>query len=158
MGYTKRQFVEAAFEELGLASYVFDLTPDELQSAVRRLDAMVAQWYAKAIQIGYPLTNSPDNADLDTQTNVPLTANEAVILNLAMRIAPQYGKSPSPDTKTGAIAGYQTLLMQSANVLQQQYPSQMPAGAGNKDVDWPFLPVPSLGPIEQQPNGQLLFL
>jgi hypothetical protein len=25
MGYTKRQFVSAAFEEIGLASYVFDL-------------------------------------------------------------------------------------------------------------------------------------
>ena len=157
MGYTKRQFVEAAFEELGLASYVFDLTADELQSAVRRLDAMVGQWSVKGINIGYSFTVSPENSSLNTETNVPNTANEAIILNLAMRIAPQFGKTPSVDTKLGAISGYQTLLMQNANVLQQQYPSTMPAGAGNKDVDWPFLPVPSIAPIEQEPNGQLQF-
>lgn len=157
MGYSKRQFVEAAFEEIGLASYVFDLTPSELQAAVRRLDSMIAQWYAKAIQIDYPLADSPQNVDLDTETNVPLTANEAIITNLAMRIAPQYGKTPSLDTKTGAISGYQTLLMQSANVLQQQFPATMPFGAGNKNVDWPFMPVPNIKPIEQQPNGQLQF-
>ena len=85
MGYSKRQFVEAAFEEIGLASYVFDITPSELQAAVRRLDSMIAQWYAKAIQIDYPLADSPQNVDLDTETNVPLTANEAIITNLAMR-------------------------------------------------------------------------
>ena len=35
MGYSKRQFVAAAFEEIGLASYVFDLQPEQLQSALR---------------------------------------------------------------------------------------------------------------------------
>mgnify|MGYP000518919073 CR=1 FL=1 len=44
MSYTKRQFVIAAFEEIGLASYTFDITDDELSSACRRLDAMMAEW------------------------------------------------------------------------------------------------------------------
>ena len=42
MGYTKRQFILAAFEEIGLAAYTFDLQPDQLESARRRLDAMIA--------------------------------------------------------------------------------------------------------------------
>ena len=46
MGWTKRQFVAQAFEEIGLASYVFDLTPEQLQSALRRLDTMMAAWNA----------------------------------------------------------------------------------------------------------------
>jgi hypothetical protein len=54
MGYTKRQFISAAFEEIGLASYVFDLQPEQLQSALRRLDAMMADWNAKGIRLGYP--------------------------------------------------------------------------------------------------------
>ena len=29
MGWTKREYVEQAFEEIGLASYVFDLTPEQ---------------------------------------------------------------------------------------------------------------------------------
>ena len=42
MGYSKRQFVEAAFEEVGLAAYAFDIQPQQLESALRRLDAMMA--------------------------------------------------------------------------------------------------------------------
>ena len=38
MSYSKRQIVEQAFEELGLATYVFDMTPDQFDSALKRLD------------------------------------------------------------------------------------------------------------------------
>lgn len=55
MGWTKRQFVTQAFEEIGLASYVFDLTPEQLDSALRRLDTMIASWNALGIRLGYPL-------------------------------------------------------------------------------------------------------
>ena len=30
MGYSKRQFIEAALAEIGLASYAFDLQPEQL--------------------------------------------------------------------------------------------------------------------------------
>ena len=44
--WTKREFITQAFEEIGLAAYVFDLTPEQLNSALRRLDAMVGGWAA----------------------------------------------------------------------------------------------------------------
>ena len=31
MGWTKRQFIEQAFDEIGLASYAFDLGPEQMQ-------------------------------------------------------------------------------------------------------------------------------
>ena len=65
MGYSKRQFVAAAFEEIGLASYVFDLQTEQLQSAMRRIDAMMADWNGKGIRLGYPLPGSPQDSDLD---------------------------------------------------------------------------------------------
>lgn len=71
MGYSKRQFVAAAFEEIGLASYVFDLQPEQLQSALRRLDAMIADWNGKGIRLGYPLPGSPQYSDLDEPSEVP---------------------------------------------------------------------------------------
>jgi hypothetical protein len=46
VGYTKRQFVTSAFEEIGLADYVFDLQPEQLEGALRRLDSMMAEWNA----------------------------------------------------------------------------------------------------------------
>ena len=77
MGWTKRQFVLQAFEEIGLASYVYDLTPEQLNSALFKLDAMMGTWNGKGIRIGYPTPGDPESSDLDAQTNVPDSANEA---------------------------------------------------------------------------------
>jgi hypothetical protein len=145
MGYSKQQFVTAAFEEIGMASYVFDLAPQDLQSALRRLDAMMAEWNAKGIRLAYPLPGSPQDASLTEPSNVPDSANEAIITNLAMRLSPSFGKIPSPVTLSTAKAGYNTLLSRAAMPGEQQLPGTMPAGAGWKTWRWgrgPFVDAP----------------
>ena len=132
MGWTKRQFVEQAFEEIGLATYTFDLSPEQMQSALRRLDAMVATWNGAGIRIGYPLPSSPQDSDLDTETNVPDMSNEAIYTNLAIKIAPTLGKVVPLETKASAKAAYQVLLQRAAMPEEMQLPGTMPAGAGNK--------------------------
>jgi hypothetical protein len=145
MGWTKRQFVVQAFDEIGLASYVFDLTPEQLESALRRLDSMMAMWNAKGIRLGYPLPSSPSSSDLDTPTNVPDSSNEAIYANLAVRLAPSVGKTVAPETKATAKAAYDLLLSLAAVPPEMQLPSSMPAGAGNKphQLDQPFLSPPT---------------
>lgn len=156
MSWTKRQFVEAAFDEIGLASYVYDLQPEQLQSALRRLDAMMATWNNKGIRVGYPLPSSPEDSDLDVETGVPDAANEAIYLNLGIRIAPGFGKQVSMDTKKSARDGYLGLLSKTANVQEQQFPSTTIRGAGSKpfrarDV---YFPEPD-DPIDVGPDGEL---
>lgn len=160
MGWTKRQFVAQAFEEIGLASYVFDLTPEQLQSALRRLDAMVAGWNASGIRIGFPLPSSPDDSDLDTQTNVPDVANEAIYTNLAIRIAPMLGKAVSVETKAAADAAYSNLAQQCiAPTPERQLPNTMPRGQGTKP--WrntlnPFLNKPE-DPLAAGTDNEIIF-
>ena len=132
MAWTKRQFIEQAFEEIGLASYTFDLSPEQMQAALRRLDAMMATWYGAGISLGYPLPASPQDSDLDTDTTVPAISNEAIYTNLALKIAPTLGKIVSTDTKASAKAAYQGLLQRAAMPCEIQLPGTMPAGAGNK--------------------------
>lgn len=132
MSWTKRQFVQQAFEEIGLASYAFDLQPEQLQSALRRMDAMMATWNAKGIRIGYPIPTSPENSYLDDETGVPDAANEAIYTNLAIRIAPSFGKAVSMEAKASARAAYDVLLMRAAVPPEMQLPGSLPAGAGNK--------------------------
>ncbi len=159
MGYSKRQFVAAAFEEIGLASYVFDLQPEQLQSAMRRIDAMMADWNGKGIRLGYPLPGSPQDSDLDEPTLVPDWANEAIITNGAVRIAPGYGKVVMPETKAVAKDSYNTLLQRAAMPPEQQLPATMPAGAGNKPwrvYDNPFI-RPPVDPVDAGPDGPLQF-
>jgi hypothetical protein len=156
MGYSKRQFVSAAFEEIGMAEYVFDLQPEQLQSALNRLDAMLAEWNAKGLRLGYSLPSSPQDSDLDEPTFTPDSAWEAIITNLAIRIAPGYGKAVSPDTKVTAKAAYNTLLQRAAFPLEQQLPETMPTGQGNKPWRWdnPFVPRP-VDPVDAGPDGPI---
>lgn len=151
MSWTKRQFVVQAFEEIGYASYTYDLQPEQLQAGLRRLEALMATWNGRGIRLGYPLTNNPDSAELDVSSNVPDAANEAIYTNLAIRIAPIVGKAVSMETKQAARSAYMELLSRFTKPQEQQLPSTMPAGAGNKPwrQDQPFLP----GPEEQIDAG-----
>lgn len=159
MAYTKRQFIEEAFTEIGLADYVFNMTAQELATALRRLDAMMANWNERGIRLGYPLPTSPQLSDLDEQTGVPDRANEAVITNLACRLAPSYGKQVLPATMATARDALNTILVRAATPMPMQFPGTMPAGAGNKP--WsrqadPFLPRP-VDPLLAGQDGPIEF-
>tara|TARA_R110000787_G_scaffold84374_4_gene180890 strand:+ start:4502 stop:4990 length:489 start_codon:yes stop_codon:yes gene_type:complete len=158
MAYTKRDIVVQAFEEIGLAAYVFDLQPQQLDGALRRLDNMMATWNGKGIRLGYPLPSSPSESDLSQDINVPDTAYEAMSLNLAIRIAPGYGKAVSPDTKAAAKSAYNQIIAQSAKPIEMQLNADsIPAGAGNKrnrNDNSPFLARPS-NPLLAGPDSLL---
>lgn len=159
MSYTKRQFVTAALEEIGIASYAFDLQPDQLESARRRLDAMIADWNGKGIRLGYPIPSSPQEGSIDEETNVPDSAYEAIICNLGIRLAPSYGKQVAIETKATAKQGYDVLLKRATIPPQQQLPGTMPSGAGNKSwrsYDNPFL-RPPIDQVTVGPDGPLEF-
>ena len=158
MSYSKRQIVEQAFEELGLATYVFDMTPDQFDSALKRLDAMIAEWCIKGIDLGYPITADPESSELASSSNVPTWASQALISNLALKIAPSYGKSPSPDTKQSAKTGYESLLIMNARPIQQQLPRTMPIGAaGWRWSERTYVYQPDTKPLSVSDNGSLTF-
>lgn len=149
MSWTKRQFVVQAFEAIGLGAYEFDLQTDELQSACRQLDAMMGMWNAKGIRVGYPIPTSPENTDLDTETAVPDAANEAIYMNLSLRIANSHGKQPPLYLKQGAFYAYQALLARSTKPQEMQLPRTLPRGQGNKPwrYDQEYLDIP-VDPLE----------
>ena len=155
MGYSKRQLIEEAYGEIGMASYVFDLDVDVLQRALRRLDSMMAEWNGRGIRLGYPLPASPDDSDLDELAQVPDWTNEAVILNLAVRLAPGHGKTVSPQTLAAARRALDTVLGKVAMPPQVQI-TGLPCGAGAKNLDAPFLPAPS-DPLTAGPDSELEF-
>jgi hypothetical protein len=157
MGYSKRQFITAALEEIGLASYVFDLQPEQLETARRRLDAMMADWNGKGIRLGYPIPSSPQDGSIDEETNVPDSAYEAIICSLGIRLAPSYGKTVMAETKIVAKQGYDILLQRATYPLEKQLPNTMPSGAGNKPwrvYDNPFVRPPYF-PVDAGPDGPI---
>lgn len=142
MGWTKEQFVLAAFEEIGKADYAFDLQPEQLLAGLRRLDSMMAEWNGDGIRLGYPLPSSPSDSNYSADTNVPDKANTAIYANLAIRVAPIIGKTVSAETKMTARNAYRVLLNAATMPNEQQFPGTMPAGAGTKQPTQPFLDGP----------------
>ena len=145
MAYKKLDIVDLAFQEIGIASYEFDLNPLESNGALRQLDLMMATWNKRGIRIGYPIPSSPNNSDLDDEIDIGDDAFEAMYLNLAVRISAGFGKQLSPQTRIAATRTYLELLSSSMRPIEQAYDYRaVPSGAGNKSWTFrgsPFLPI-----------------
>jgi len=141
MSYTKGELASIALEEIGIAEYEYDISPEQKQSVIRRLDMMMAEWNKRGILLSFPISKIQNSQSTD-DTNIPDWAWEAVVLNLAIRIAPSYGKQVSMDTKVTAKNGYNTLLGEFSKPREMQFPS-MPKGAGYKETERRFTPNPN---------------
>jgi len=160
MSWTKRQLITQAYEEIGLADYVFDLSPEQFQSACRRMDAMVATWDSAGVRINFPMSDSPDTTNIDVDTGVPGYCIEAIYMNLAVRLGASIGKNISPDTRSGARSAYLAMIDAIVAVPNElQYPSTMPRGQGKKP--WrtnnsPYF-IPEESPLESGTDGEITF-
>lgn len=124
---TKRSLIESALGELGLAQYVFDISPERMQTALTRFNAMAAEWDGQGIRVGYNL-----GGGLDDEAGIPDTAEQCFILNGALRIAPGFGKTPSQDTRVGAAKAWNALYVALGRRPQAPRNPALPLGAGNR--------------------------
>ncbi len=131
MPWTKRQLIESAFEEAGLAAFALDLSADQVQSAGKRLDAMMAGLNQQGLQIGY---NMSQPFDPDQDSGLPDGAYELVIAGLAIRIAPSYGKQISNDTRALYSRALDAMKVQAAYPQNIPIPAGYPIGAGYKSI------------------------
>ena len=139
MSWTKKQIIEQAFAEIGIASFTFDTTADERENSLRILDTMMAEWTTRGIVFDpvYPATVNPGDGDIDAETNAANDAVAPMYNNLALRLAPGFGKTPSNQTKLDARSGY-SLLAQAITVPCIQM-TGMIRGAGAKTPIRPFI-------------------
>lgn len=145
---TKNDLVIAALRKLGIASdaTLTDVEPQSNEDAVTDLELMMAEWLGdgKGIDVGYQFASedAPDDSH-----GMELYALSAVILNLACRIAPDYGREASAKLVMGARYGKEQLVKLTAESRARKaksgYPSRMPIGTGNRCVTrhgWNFFP------------------
>lgn len=150
MSLTKRNIIERAYTAGGLASYVFDLTPEELEAAKATLDSMMAFWGVKGARVSYEI-----GAALDGEAGLPDWAEEAVIANLALRVCGFAGKTPSPEVKASARQSWNTVLaMVSQPPVARMDVGRVPAGSGNRWLGDIVLPEP-LETLDTGPDGPI---
>jgi hypothetical protein len=157
MGYSKRQFIKAALAEIGLAEYAFDISPQQEEAALQRLDSMMAEWNAMGIRIGYPLPSSPDYSNVEAETGVPDSAYEAISTNLALKLAPQYGRQVMAATARSAAQSLNTLHVRFMKLPKMRYAPNTPLGAGNRQwsqMRGQFV-IDQLQPVDAGPDQEI---
>ncbi|VVE59465.1 hypothetical protein PIN31009_05546 [Pandoraea iniqua] len=130
---TKKEIIDDAYAEIGLAGYTFDLSAEEYSYALRRLDWMAAMWDSQGIRVGYNLPASARASDLGDDAGIPDWALQGFVTNLAVtRLASMKGKTVPPQLAQVADDSYQALLTGSFEIPQMQMPRHMPIGTGNR--------------------------
>lgn len=127
----KRQIADDAFAEIGIASYAFDVTAGEIVIAMRRLDGLAAQWYPQGIAAGYSFPAAGEFSDPDQDAGIPDSAYTMYYTNLALRLAPTYGKTISAQTLLMAKSSIEDYRLGVTSIPERCFPSTMPVGKGS---------------------------
>lgn len=154
MAWTKQQLIDEALAELALQGFVFDLTPQERQTGLLRLNSMLATWEQRGIYLSFNF-----DGELADDAGIPDGAAEPVFQNLAVRLASSYGKAVTQETRRQAREGFSLLLRAAAMPAQQQLPGTLPRGAGNRlftQIGRPFFPQPQDTQISVTEGGDVL--
>lgn len=131
-GQSKRDIIQLAYEECGQAGYEFELVPEEYDSALRRMDAMLAEWLSLGVDLGYNFPTNGTHGTPEEESGIPDAAVNAVATMLAKRIAPSIGKVLSSESN-GAMAMAWTLLRSTyTKIPSMQLGRQTPRGGGNR--------------------------
>lgn len=150
--WSKRDVITQAFSEIGKGSD-FDLQPEDLQTGLRKLDAMMATWGgALGVRIGF--SGGDGKGDLGEDTKVPDWSYEALYLNLALRLCPDYGKTPSPLTLINAKAALDAVRGRTVQPATRRIGGY--AGAGNSTWGARSLPQEET-PVAAGPDNTLTF-
>lgn len=129
---TKRQIIEMAYEECSLAGYEFNLTPEELSSGLRKLDALMARWKAASKDLLYNFPAIFGEGDLDELSGVPDAAVEGAAMTLAMALAPAMGKAMTAESRARLSSAMSAISTMCAKPAVQGWSRSTIAGAGNR--------------------------
>jgi hypothetical protein len=134
MAITKQAIIDAAFEELALAGFTFDITAAERATALLRLDSMMATWEGRGLRFGYFFSSATTPSALANDSGLPQKYHEAAYTNLAVRLCATFGKQPPVSLLATAKDAMTPLLIEAAFPDEQLTRAGVPRGAGNSSV------------------------
>lgn len=129
---TKRTLVNMVFEEMGLAGYEFDATPEEQASVMRRMDAIMGELRMQEINLNYNFPLALGGGDLDDAAGIPDETANAVVLLVALRAMTPIGKSMSNESRVAYSQALSALRTAYAIIPERPLPNATIRGAGSK--------------------------
>jgi hypothetical protein len=128
-GPPKRQIIELAFGDIGSAGYEFGRTPEEVNDALLRLNALMREHPFSTLAYEQPSfgVGSPDEMSGmgDQWLNV-------VALSLAERICGMMGATLATEARNRLARGMALLNASAATIPTMPFADGTPAGAGTR--------------------------
>jgi hypothetical protein len=94
MSATKNDLLISAFEEIRISGITVNPTPADKALALRHLETMMAQLEGRNICVGY---NFEDTPNMNSLSNVDRAYWYPIIMLLADRLLPSFGKVATPE-------------------------------------------------------------
>jgi hypothetical protein len=129
---TKGALFIRALGKLGIANYVFDTEAEEDVSGLRQMDSLASDWQSKLDNFGYSQPSVRGNSLPTDPSGINASDEDAFIYNLAVLLAPDYGKQPSPIVLKRAADMRSTVFTRYAKQIEVPLTDKMPVGAGNR--------------------------
>ena len=124
---TVTEVVSGALRLLEVRTAESAITPEEAQDGLTALNDMMNEWNVDGIDIGYETLD-----EVEDELFVTLGSLGAIKSNLAIYIAPEYGRIVTPALIERAKRSKRSLRA-SIPLNRSQYPDSLPIGSGNED-------------------------
>uniref|UniRef100_A0A1A9VZ11 Uncharacterized protein n=1 Tax=Glossina brevipalpis TaxID=37001 RepID=A0A1A9VZ11_9MUSC len=131
---TKGDVVLFALRKCAVASNatLTDVEPQSIADGLDDLEAMMAEWRARGIDIGYRFAEDEQAVSPDDPTGVLPLFTSAVGYQLMLRVLADYGIEPTPRREATAQTAYDALLTATLTVPSLKRRGDMPTGQGNQ--------------------------
>lgn len=130
---TGTSLIEGALKEIGVVSVAVPSSPEQITDGLIKLNSLMNLWLSWGIIMKWVPITVPGE-DL----NEPIDATNAIVTNLAIKLAPTYSKPVSQDLRNNARIELDMVksLYQEICIPDKVVSSALPLGAGNsKGID-----------------------
>lgn len=127
MTETAGDIVKDALTELVTLAQEQSVPAVDMTTGIRYLNRMMATWSAKGIALGYTEVNS--SSDIIT---VPAGASEAMVFNLALRLAHGFDVQVGQELAVNAAEAMKAARILGINPGKMNFSGNLPIGSGNE--------------------------
>lgn len=137
----KRQLVDAMFNEVALNGWELDITPEEKDTALKRLDALMWELLGRGMDLGYNFPDGVGQGNLADSLGCPDQAFNGLAILGARKLCPTMGKKLSQESREALSDGMKAVRSASNGFVPTvSLPKGTPLGSGNKpwSTRYPF--------------------
>jgi hypothetical protein len=126
---TKAEIINIAYSMLLRTGVTVGASASDIELALNRLEDVMYELQSQGVNTGYNFEEVPD---VNSLSGLAMWMNQGVASLLALRVAPDFGVTMTPELMTPISIATSNLSARLAQVNQTNYAGRMPIGSGQK--------------------------